>query len=106
LTPGYAASKSLATFSALGRASEVYQTTLPSFFAASTRASSAAAGVKDSARPSARKLVMWRIRLIVPPFVGEGLRPPAGASPQESVAPARPALERQDGDASSSLAFL
>ncbi len=39
LIPGYAASKSLATFSALGSASDVYQTTLPSFFAASTRAS-------------------------------------------------------------------
>src|SRR5262245_36551139 len=39
LMPGCAASNSLATFSALGSASDVYQTTLPSFFAASRRAS-------------------------------------------------------------------
>src|SRR4029077_20154282 len=35
-TPGYLASKDLATFSASGRSTEVYQTTLPSFLAAST----------------------------------------------------------------------
>ena len=34
-TPGYLASKALATFSASGRSTEVYQVTLPSFFAAS-----------------------------------------------------------------------
>src|SRR5262245_10806934 len=34
-TPGYFASKALAIFSASGRSTEVYQTTLPSFFAAS-----------------------------------------------------------------------
>src|SRR5580765_7897556 len=34
-TPGYFASKDLAIFSASGRSTEVYQTTLPSFFAAS-----------------------------------------------------------------------
>src|ERR1044071_9661020 len=33
--PGYFASKDLATFSASGRSTEVYQTTLPSFLAAS-----------------------------------------------------------------------
>ena len=43
LMPGYAASNCLATFSALGRTSEVYQTTLPSFFAASTSFASGAA---------------------------------------------------------------
>src|SRR5471030_1221398 len=37
-TPGYLASKALATFSASGRSTEVYQTTLPSFFAASIKA--------------------------------------------------------------------
>jgi len=39
--PGYATSNSLATFSALERASDVYHTTWPSFFAASTLASCA-----------------------------------------------------------------
>src|SRR5664280_1350358 len=37
-TPGYLASKALATFSASGRSTEVYQTTLPSFLAASISA--------------------------------------------------------------------
>src|SRR5262245_26689573 len=53
LTSGYAASNSLATFSALGRASDVYQTTLPSFFAASSRGSWATASV-GSSRTAAR----------------------------------------------------
>src|SRR4029079_15369519 len=44
LTPENLASKSLATFSAVDSASEVYQTTLPSLRAASSRASCAAAG--------------------------------------------------------------
>src|SRR5712692_9223633 len=54
LIPGYAASKSLATFSALVSAREVYQTTLPSFLAASPRASwaTAGAGAARRARPS------------------------------------------------------
>src|SRR5438128_4701433 len=60
-TPGYAVSKSLATFSELVRASEVYQTTLPSFFAASTRASWAQAGAaakKTASTDSTRSLRM------------------------------------------------
>src|SRR5205807_785829 len=36
--PGYFASKARATFSDTGRSSDVYQTTLPSFFAASISA--------------------------------------------------------------------
>ena len=36
--PGYLASKALAMRSATGRSTAVYQTTFPSFFAASTRA--------------------------------------------------------------------
>jgi hypothetical protein len=36
--PGYFASNALPTFSASGRSTEVYQTTLPSFFAASISA--------------------------------------------------------------------
>src|SRR5215510_15320886 len=56
LMPGYAASNSLATFSALDRASEVYQTTFPSLRAASTRASCASPGppAKSPARMSTR----------------------------------------------------
>src|SRR5439155_21589823 len=54
LIPGWAASNSLATRSALDRASEVYQTTLPSFRAASTRASCAAAEPAQSGRQSRR----------------------------------------------------
>src|SRR2546426_4966315 len=46
--PGWAASKSLATLSELESASEVYQTTLPSLRAASTRASWADAGIAAS----------------------------------------------------------
>ncbi len=38
VTPGYFASKALATFSASTRSTEVYQVTLPSFFAVSTSA--------------------------------------------------------------------
>src|SRR3981081_822984 len=61
LIPGSAVSKSLATFSELVRASEVYQTTLPSFFAASTRASWAEAGAaqkKAASTDSTRSLRM------------------------------------------------
>src|SRR6185312_10346188 len=49
-TPGYLASNDLAIFSASGRSTEVYQTTLPSFFAASTSAgvTALAAGAADS----------------------------------------------------------
>src|ERR1700682_237014 len=60
-TPGYAVSKSLATFSELVRASEVYQTTLPSFFAASACASWVAAGAalrKTAITDSTRSLRM------------------------------------------------
>jgi hypothetical protein len=35
VTPGYLASKALATFSASARSTDVYQENLPSFFAAS-----------------------------------------------------------------------
>src|SRR2546430_6752026 len=62
--PGYAASKSLATLSELESASEVYQTTLPSLRAASTRASWADAGIAASTSVNAnaptRRLFMVR----------------------------------------------
>src|SRR6185503_17786181 len=51
-TPGYLASKALPTFSDSGRSTEVYQTTLPSFFAASISAgvTASAAGAADTTR--------------------------------------------------------
>src|SRR3970040_1805212 len=71
LIPGYAASKSLATFSELDSASEVYQATLPSFFAASTRASWADRGAAEQASASAITLAMRRPWVIGAPLCGE-----------------------------------
>src|SRR3569833_1676492 len=63
-TPGYLASNDLAIFSASGKSTDVYQTTLPSFFAASMSAgvTGLAAGAADSTcvesmLPAARALV-------------------------------------------------
>src|SRR3970282_390225 len=64
LIPGYAASKSLATFSELDKAREVYQTTLPSFFAASRRASCAGTEAAERRTARAARLVASRRRVI------------------------------------------
>src|SRR5258705_12478814 len=79
--PGYAVSKSLATFSELVNAREVYQTTLPSLRAASSRGSWAAAEVAERIRAetsSARtRRQPERVRdgeyLITTPLGGEGV---------------------------------
>src|SRR5215467_3992272 len=72
LMPGYSASKSLAIFSALDRAREVYQTTLPSFRAASTRVSCASPGrpAKNPARMSTRATARQRVMDL--PLRGQG----------------------------------
>src|SRR5690349_21240643 len=74
LMPGYAASNSLATCSALVSTSEVYQTTLPSFLAASRRVSgvwappavarpaSSAAATTTAHERSVRRLIGWSPR--------------------------------------------
>src|SRR5918996_2465609 len=56
-TPGYFASNALATFSATGRSTEVYQTMLPSFFAASTNAGVTALPGGDAPHAGAVKAV-------------------------------------------------
>src|SRR6478609_9432327 len=55
--PGYFASKALPTFSATGRSTAVYQTTLPSFFAASISFWSIAAAAGACARIGEAKVL-------------------------------------------------
>jgi hypothetical protein len=55
--PGYFASNDFATFSASGRSTDVYQMTLPSFFAASISAGVTAEGGGGAARTGAAKTV-------------------------------------------------
>src|ERR1700740_1543462 len=78
-TPGYAVSKSLATFSELVSASEVYQTTLPSLRAASSRASCAAAGPAEAIRIEISRTSARRWYLITTPLGGEGVHQGAEA---------------------------
>src|SRR5258706_192710 len=72
-TPGYAVSKSLATFSELVSASEVYQTTLPPLRAASSRASCAAVGAAQAIRAETNRTSARRRCLITTPLGGEGV---------------------------------
>src|SRR6478672_2436774 len=64
-TPGYFASKALPTFSATGRSTAVYQTTLPSFFAASISFWSIADAVGACARIGEAK-VLAAAKAVVP----------------------------------------
>jgi hypothetical protein len=79
-TPGYLASNARATFSASGRSTEVYQTTLPSFFAASISAgvTALAGGAADTT---------WAC--------AGGVNLPAAASALEAASAAEPCSTRR-----------
>src|SRR5260370_6646685 len=106
-TPGYLASNALATFSASGRSTDVYQVTLPSFFAASINSGvifcasggaprtgvtkDPAAAIVEAART--RRRVSFLVMLHLLPST-RGIGPPAAAArlhcPARCPAPAGP----------------